>query len=146
MSGAGASPAMRHLTGLESLRPDAFRRPVATIGVFDGMHRGHRHVVEHLRALADRLDGEAVVLTFDTHPLAVIAGAPPRKILSHAHRLLLLDRLGVDATVVLPFDDRMRRMGYIEFTEQVLVLRMGIRGLLFGYNGNFGRDGEGLEQ
>jgi riboflavin kinase/FMN adenylyltransferase len=134
---------MRRLSGLDALEPSAFRRPVVTIGVFDGMHRGHRHVVEHLRALADRLEGEAAVLTFDTHPLAVIAGAPPRQILSQTHRLLLLERLGVDATVVLPFDDAMRRMGYREFTEEVLVGRMGIRGLLFGYNGNFGRDGEG---
>lgn len=130
----------------ERLVPGRFRRPVVTVGVFDGMHRGHRHVVEHLRAFADALGGEAVVLTFDTHPLAVIQGAAPRRILSLPHRLLLLERLGVDATVVLPFDDRVRQMPYERFTEDILVGALGIRGLLFGYNGNFGHRGLGTAE
>jgi riboflavin kinase / FMN adenylyltransferase len=137
---------MRRLEGLDALRPDAFRRPVVTIGVFDGMHRGHRHVIEHLRAMADRLQGEAVVLTFDTHPRAVILGEAPRRITSLPHRLHLLERLGVDAAVVLPFTDEIRRIGHERFTRDVLVARMGIRGLLFGYNGNFGRDGLGTRE
>ena len=134
---------MRRLIGLAALAPKAFRHPAVTIGVFDGMHRGHRHVVEHLRAFADRLDGEAVVLTFDTHPRAGIEGAAPRQILSMPHRLLLLERLGVDATIVLPFDDAMRATTYEDFTRDVLVDGLGVAGLLFGYNGNFGAGGDG---
>jgi len=134
---------VRRFEGLEGLAPDRFRGPAVTIGVFDGLHRGHRHVITHLRTFADRLGGEAVVLTFDQHPMAVLTGAPPRRILSTAHRLLLLDRMGVDATVVLPFDEATRRQGYQEFTREVLVARLGIRGLLFGYNSNFGHGGEG---
>jgi riboflavin kinase/FMN adenylyltransferase len=134
---------MRRYLGRESLDPASFVRPAVTIGVFDGLHRGHRHVVEHLRALADRLEGEAVVVTFDTHPMAVIAGAPPRPILSTEHRLLLLDRLGVDAVVVLPFDDEIRRTTFEDFTRDILVGGIGIRGLLFGYNSNFGYEGAG---
>jgi riboflavin kinase/FMN adenylyltransferase len=134
---------VRRHAGIEGLAPEAFRRPVATIGFFDGMHRGHRHLIEHLRSMADRHDGEAVVVTFDTHPLAVIEGAPPRRILSTAHRLLWLERLGVDAVVVLPFDDATRRMTYERFTEDILVRRIGVRGLLLGYNSNFGWRGLG---
>jgi riboflavin kinase/FMN adenylyltransferase len=132
----------RHL-GLDDLSPGAFRRPAVTVGVFDGMHRGHRHLVEALRALADRVEGEAVVITFDTHPLAVIRGEAPRRILSVEHRLLLLDRHQVDAAVLLPFDDRVRRMTHERFVEEILVRRMGIRALLFGYNSNFGYEGKG---
>jgi riboflavin kinase/FMN adenylyltransferase len=134
---------MRHLEGLDALRRDALRRPVATVGVFDGMHRGHRHLLELLRAMADRRDGEAVVLTFDTHPMAVLRGAPPRRILSPAHRLALLGRLGVDVAVTLPFDERMRDTSHEAFVEEVLVGRMGIQGLLFGWNSTFGRGGLG---
>ncbi len=134
---------MRRYVGLDGLSPEAFRRPVVTIGVFDGMHRGHRHLIEGLRAMADRLDGEAVVLTFDTHPLAVIRGEAPRRILSVEHRLLLLERNEVDATVLLPFDETIRRMTHERFVEDLLVRRMGIRGLLFGYNSNFGYEGRG---
>ncbi|MHC5010541.1 MAG: riboflavin biosynthesis protein RibF [Planctomycetota bacterium] len=138
--------AMRRHTGVEDLSPAGFRRPVATVGVFDGMHRGHLHVIEHLRAMADGLGGEAVVLTFDTHPRAVIQGAAPRKVLSLAHRLLLLERLGVDATVVLPFDDAFRHLDYRQFTKDILVARLGIIGLLFGYNGAFGHDAKGTAE
>lgn len=134
---------MRRHTGSDGLSPGDFRRPVVTIGVFDGMHRGHRHVVEHLRASADRLAGEAVVLTFDTHPRAILEGAAPRRILSMPHRLLLLERHGVDAAVVLPFDEPMRNTSYEDFTRRILVDGLGIAGLLFGYNGNFGAGGEG---
>lgn len=134
---------MRLFTGLDALAPALLRRPVVTVGMFDGLHRGHLHVLAHLRAMADRLGGEAVVITFDTHPLAVIAGAPPRRILSPAHRLRLLARHGVDATVLLPFDVALRDLSYEAFVTDVLVARMGVRGLLFGYNGNFGRGGAG---
>lgn len=134
---------MRRYVGRQALARRHFRRPVATIGVFDGLHRGHAHVLEHLRAFAARLGGESVVVTFDTHPMAVIAGAPPRAILSTEHRLLLLERLGVDAAVVLPFDREVRTTPYERFTREVLVEGLGIRGLLFGYNSNFGHRGEG---
>ncbi|MFV1958391.1 MAG: riboflavin biosynthesis protein RibF [Planctomycetota bacterium] len=137
---------MRRLAGFEGLAPSAFHRPVVTVGVFDGMHRGHRHLVETLIAMAARLDGESVVLTFDTHPRAVIEGAAPRRLLSLPHRLLLLERLGVEAAVVLPFDARMRSTGYVRFTREILVDRIGIRGLLFGYNGRIGCGGEGTAE
>ena len=114
--------------------------------MFDGLHRGHRHVLEHLAAWAADRSGDAVVVTFDTHPMAVIAGASPTPILSTPHRLLLLERQGVDAAVVLPFDDAMRRTDYRSFTLDVLVKGIGVRGLLFGYNGNFGLDGEGTPE
>jgi riboflavin kinase/FMN adenylyltransferase len=134
---------VRRYIGRQSLEPGSFRDPVVTIGVFDGLHRGHGHVIEHLRAFADRIGGESVVVTFDTHPQAVIAGAPPRPILSVAHRLALLERMGVDAVVVLPFDEETRRTSYERFTVDILVAGLGVRGLLFGYNSNFGRDGAG---
>ncbi|MDF1701213.1 MAG: riboflavin biosynthesis protein RibF [Planctomycetota bacterium] len=134
---------MRRHVGREALDPGAFQRPVATIGVFDGLHRGHAHVIEHLRAFADRVGGEAVVVTFDTHPMAVIAGAPPRHILSTEHRLVLLERLGLDAAVVLPFDEGMRQMPFDTFVSDILVAGLGMRGLLFGYNSNFGHRGAG---
>ena len=134
---------MRRYDGLAGVEPAAFRRAVACIGVFDGVHRGHRHVLEHLRAFADREGGEAVVITFDTHPRAILAHEAPAPLLSLAHRLVLLERLGVDATVVLPFDEATRDTTYDRFVKDVLVRRIGIRGLLFGYNTNFGLGGLG---
>jgi riboflavin kinase/FMN adenylyltransferase len=137
----GAS--MRRHAGIAGLAPADFRRPVVTVGVFDGLHRGHRHLLEHLKALADARDADAVVITFETHPKAILRGAAPRRVLSVEHRLLLLERLGVDATIVLPFDDEVRTTTYARFTEDVLVGRLGLSALLFGWNGAFGHGGEG---
>ena len=134
---------MRRIDGTADLSPSQFRRPAVSIGVFDGVHRGHRHVLEQLRALADQDGGEAVVVTFDTHPQAILAGGAPTPILSLRHRLLLLDQLGVDATVVLPFDEVVRDTSFERFVEDVLVRGIGVRSLLFGYNTNFGKGGLG---
>lgn len=134
---------MRRLLGLPPPASAAFRRPVVALGVFDGVHRGHRHVLETLRAFADEADGEAVVVTFSTHPRAILAGAAPTSLISLEHRLLLLERLGVDAAVVLPFDEALRDTAFEAFVADVLVARVGVRGLLFGYDTTFGRDGLG---
>ena len=134
---------MRRYEGPASLEPALFRAPVATVGVFDGMHRGHRHLIEHLISFGSRVGGEAVVITFDTHPRAVLEGRAPRRILSLPHRLLLLERLGVDAAVVLPFDESIRTMTYEAFARDVLVGGLGIQGLLLGYNGKLGHGGAG---
>jgi riboflavin kinase/FMN adenylyltransferase len=67
----------------------------------------------------------------------------PKPLLSLHHRLLWIERLGVDATVVLPFDEATRDIPYDRFVEDVLVKGLGIRGLLLGYNTNFGKGGLG---
>jgi riboflavin kinase/FMN adenylyltransferase len=134
---------VRRFEGLAELTPGTLRAPVVAIGVFDGVHRGHRHVVETLRAFADETDAEAVVVTFDLHPRAVLAGRAPTPLLSLAHRLVLLERLGVDAAVVLPFDEATREMPFERFVEDVLVARLRARGILFGFDTCFGRGGLG---
>ena len=83
---------MRTITGTVGLSPERFRRPVATIGVFDGIHRGHRAVLARTREMAARIGGEVVVLTFHVHPRAVTTGQAPPLVTSLPHRLHLLAR------------------------------------------------------
>ena len=134
---------MRRYTGRDALTRDAFRRPAVTVGMFDGMHRGHRLVIEELQAMAAGWGGETVVVTFPVHPMAVITGAPPRRLQATEQRLERLARLGVDATVLLPFDEALRGMSYERFLTACLIGELGLRGLLFGYNSNFGHGGRG---
>ena len=139
---AAASGIQRH-DDLALLAPEQFGSPAVTVGMFDGMHRGHQHVIQHLRVLADRIRGAAVVVTFATHPLAIIRGQAPRQICSTNHRVTLLERAGIDHVVVLPFDNTFRHMPYDRFIREVLIDRIGMRGLLFGYDSSFGYRGEG---
>ena len=116
---------------------------MVTIGVFDGMHRGHRAVLARTRELAAREGGEVVVLTFDVHPREVTVGAAPAMLTSLPHRLALLAREGVDTTVVLRFDDAMRETPAEQFVDDVLVRRLGVRAVLLGHDTRFGHDRRG---
>jgi riboflavin kinase / FMN adenylyltransferase len=134
---------MRVHRGFDALAPGHFRRPVATIGVFDGIHLGHRAVIDCTRDLARELDGESVVVTFDIHPRAVVKGRAPRSITSVAHRLVLLERSGLDHAVVLPFTDEVKSISAGEFADRVFLRGMGVKGLVLGFDSRFGKDRRG---
>jgi len=134
---------MRTVTGLEALAPGLFRRPVATLGVFDGVHLGHVAVVAETAALAREVEGEPVAVTFDVHPRVVVEGECPGMLTSLPHRLALLDRAGAAAAVVLTFDASLRERSAESFLEDVLVARMGIAGLVLGPDSHFGKDRRG---
>lgn len=134
---------MRRIDGTAGLSPERFRRPVVTIGVFDGVHRGHRAVLARTRELAARLGGEVVVITFDVHPRAVTTGEAPPLVTSLAHRIRLLGREGVDTTVVLRFDEDLREMEAERFVEDVLAARIGVHGVVVGHDTHFGHHRRG---
>jgi riboflavin kinase/FMN adenylyltransferase len=128
---------------LESLSPARFHAPAVTVGVFDGVHRGHRLILGELHAAAARLGGEPVVVTFDRHPRLVIAGVAPPTITSLEHRLVLFERAGIAATVVLRFDEALAKVGAEEFLGQILIGRIGAKALVLGADSHFGRGREG---
>src|SRR5579871_6766606 len=112
---------MRVLRGFEAAKADSFRGPVAaTIGVFDGVHRGHRRILDALVAWAHEEGGEAVVVTFDRHPREVLYGEKPAALASLEHRLVLLARAGVDAVLILPFDEKTANTEAEDFARDVL--------------------------
>ncbi|MFW6107677.1 MAG: riboflavin biosynthesis protein RibF [bacterium] len=123
--------------------PPQIGRPVVTVGMFDGVHRGHQRVLADLEGWADELDTAALVVTFDRHPRAMAHGETVPFITSPEHRMVLFERLGVDACAVLTFDEQVRRMPPREFVVEVICGRFQAQGMLLGYNGRFGRDAEG---
>jgi riboflavin kinase/FMN adenylyltransferase len=131
------------IRGLGPLAAETFTAPVATIGVFDGVHLGHRRVLETAKSYARELGGDLVVVTFDVHPRAVTVGRAPPLVTSLPHRLILLERQGVSATVVLHFDETLREMSAERFVDEVLVARIGVRVLVLGHDSHFGKDRRG---
>lgn len=115
-----------------------------TIGVYDGVHLGHQTVLADLSTRARALGVEQrAVLTFDRHPLVLVApDRAPRLLTTIAQRLEILDSLGVDLVGVLPFE-HVRAMHPAEFIHQVLLGSLGARLVVVGSNFRFGLDRAG---
>jgi riboflavin kinase/FMN adenylyltransferase len=116
-----------------------------TIGVFDGLHQGHRHVISLLRSRAAGLGGmECAVVTFDPHPLTVVAPEhAPRLLTGIDHRLELLSAAGLDLAAVLPFDEEMRHLTSAAFAAAVLRDALQARLVVVGEDFRFGHQRTG---
>ena len=119
-------------------------RSVVTIGSFDGVHQGHRVLLEHLKAMAERLSAESVVVTFDPHPRIAMGRAEGMQLLTTVEeRARLLEEVGIDRMVVAHFDEEFRSQPYESFVRDMLVERLGMVGMIVGYNHRLGRGSEG---
>jgi riboflavin kinase/FMN adenylyltransferase len=116
--------------------------PVATIGIFDGVHRGHRFILDHLKDQARINKGESVVVTLWPHPQLVLNQDLQYFQLLHTReeKIRELGRSGIDHLVMIPFDRKIASMTASEFTQAFLVDRLGIEVLVLGYDNRFGRD------
>ena len=120
------------------------RRAVVTIGSFDGVHQGHRVLLEHLKAMAQRMDAESVVVTFDPHPRIAMGRAEGMQLLTTIEeRARLLEEVGIDRMVVAYFDEKFRSQPYECFVRDMLIERLGMVGMIVGYNHRLGRGSEG---
>ncbi|MDX2160441.1 MAG: bifunctional riboflavin kinase/FAD synthetase [bacterium] len=116
---------------------------MVTIGVFDGMHRGHQHLIRALVEQAHSADMLAVVLTFFPHPDAVLHGIIGRYYLTNPEqRARLMGELGVDHVVTLPFDQAFRQIRAAQFVDS-LVARLNMRQLSVGSDFALGYKREG---
>jgi len=128
--------------GLDAVPAGAFQGGVCTIGVFDGVHRGHRQVLYELNAWARAAGGASCVVTFSRHPAEVLRGTALPMILGLKHRLQEFERLGVDACVVLEFAG-VKDLDPRAFLRDVLLARLGCRRLLLGFDSRIGKDRAG---
>ncbi|MGN6244948.1 MAG: hypothetical protein ACTHQ3_14940, partial [Motilibacteraceae bacterium] len=134
---------MLRWTGLDQV-PPGFGPSVVSVGVFDGVHRGHQAVVSAAVARARELGARAVVVTFQPNPLAVLRPelAPP--VLSTLeHRVALLERLDVDAVLVLPFTAELAAQSPEDFVTEVLLGALGAKAVVVGENFRFGHRAAG---
>ncbi len=130
---------MRVYRGFDAL--PLFRHPAVTIGSFDGVHRGHRALVERLVAEARQLGGESLVLTFEPHPRITLGRAEGLQLLTTLdEKAALLAALGVDALIVIPFDRTFSALSGADFVERILLGKLGAETLVAGFNHRFGHD------
>lgn len=121
-----------------------FATPVLTLGNFDGVHLGHQEILRRLVATAHSVGGQAVVLTFQPHPTAVLAPArAPRLITDWRARINLIAAMGVDAIVVQRFTRTFAAIGADEFVRRFLVDGVGVRAVVVGHRVSFGHNRTG---
>jgi riboflavin kinase / FMN adenylyltransferase len=115
-----------------------------TVGAYDGVHLGHRHVIGHLRELALARGLETVVVTFDRHPASVVRpDSAPKQITGLEQKLELLAECGIDRTLVVPFDAARAAESAEDFVKEVLVDELSARLVVVGEDFHFGHGRRG---
>ncbi|MFC4945508.1 bifunctional riboflavin kinase/FAD synthetase [Pseudonocardia sp. GCM10023141] len=134
---------MQRWRGLEAV-PTGWGRSVVTVGVFDGVHRGHQQLISRAVQRGQERGLPTVVVTFDPHPAEVIRpGSHPARLTSLRRRSELVASLGVQAFLVLPFSVELSRMEAPEFAHEVLVERLHAADVVVGRNFTFGHRAAG---
>ena len=119
----------------------ATKSTIITIGTFDGVHLGHKKILEQIISSANELKCESLVLTFFPHPRTVLqAGTEMKQINTLAEKTTLFEDLGIDNLVIHPFDAAFSRLTAEEFVKQVLVDTFKIKKIIIGYDHRFGRN------
>lgn len=116
------------------------RGGVLTVGNFDGVHLGHRRMIEQLVALARELGTRAIAVTFDPPPLAILApDRVPPQLTTRRQKVDLIRKLGVNKVIVYPTSHELLSLTAEQFFEQVIVHQLGCLGMVEGPNFRFGR-------
>ncbi len=131
------------ITDIEKL--EKLKYPVVTAGTFDGVHLGHRRIIERLHEIAKAGKGETVVLTFHPHPRIVLHPDDNdlRLLSTQEEKIKHLERMGVDHLIIHPFTRTFSRLSSLQFVRNLLVNKIGTKKLVIGYNHHFGRNREG---
>lgn len=117
---------------------------MATIGVFDGVHKGHQALIGRAVELAAERGLPSVVLTFDPHPAEVVRpGSHPAQLTSLGRKAQLVEQLGVDVFCVLPFTLELSKLPAPEFVHELLVDRLHVAAVVVGQNFTFGHRAQG---
>jgi riboflavin kinase/FMN adenylyltransferase len=134
---------MRIVRELPSAPPEAAPAAVA-LGVFDGVHLGHRAILGLAVSHARSADMRSIACTFDPHPMEVLQpGRAPLAITTLDERLALIEGCGLDVAVVLPFTRELAAVEPEAFVKDVLVTRLAARDVVVGFNHRFGRGARG---
>ncbi|PUZ29602.1 riboflavin biosynthesis protein RibF [Chitinophaga parva] len=124
--------------------PD-FHRAVITIGTFDGVHTGHRFILQQLEVAARACNGEKVIITFDPHPREVLRpqDRPIHILTTLPEKIALLEQCGIDHLVVVPFTPAFAAMSASDYISDFLIAKFHPHTIIIGYDHRFGHNREG---
>jgi riboflavin kinase/FMN adenylyltransferase len=134
---------MKVYRDIDQLPP--FKNAVITIGTFDGVHEGHRKIIEHLKQEAEKINGETVIITFHPHPRKVVSSAilGIRLINTLEEKIELLDKMGIDNLAIVPFTEVFANQPAEDYIQNFLIEKFHPHTVIIGYDHRFGRDRQG---
>ena len=137
---------MEIIKGIESLKR-SIRNPVVTLGNFDGVHLGHQQIFKRVMQEASKNHGEGVVITFEPHPLKVLA---PEKFLPlltpFRKKMTLIEKSGIESVLCIDFSLAFSEISPFEFIKNILVEKVKVKKVIIGYNYHFGKEQKGDAQ
>ena len=137
---------MEIIKGIENLKR-SFRNPVVTLGNFDGVHLGHQQIFKRVMEEASKNHGEGVVITFEPHPLKVLA---PEKFLPlltpFRKKMMLIEKSGIESVLCIDFSLAFSEVSPSEFIKNILVKKVKVKKVIIGYNYHFGKEQKGDAQ
>jgi len=120
-----------------------FKNAVVTIGTFDGVHQGHRQIINHLKEVAAEASGDTVIVTFHPHPRSVLQNKEIHLINTIDERVGLLDAAGIDHLVIVPFTDAFSQLTAEQYVEHFLIEHFHPHTIVIGYDHRFGHGRQG---
>jgi riboflavin kinase / FMN adenylyltransferase len=134
---------MKIIQDIETIK-EPFKSAVVTIGNFDGVHIGHQALFHEVIEIADSMDGTAIAMTFEPHPIRVITrnGHPPL-ITMYEQKAELIERAGIDVLICIPFTLAFAALSARQFVEDILIKRIGMKVIVVGQDYTFGNRREG---
>lgn len=130
---------MNIFNNIQDFKPN--RPTVATLGTFDGVHLGHKKIIERLTQEAEKSNTESLVLTFFPHPRMVLQGNSDIQLLNTIQeKAELLKSIGLQNLIIHPFDQSFSQLGAEEFVKTILVDRFNIKKIIIGHDHRFGKN------
>jgi riboflavin kinase / FMN adenylyltransferase len=130
---------MEVFRGTEAISKNMLKKPVITIGNFDGCHRGHQEIFLRTRAHATGIGGVSVAYTFNPHPASVIKGITPQLIYTLDEKINAIESLGLDCLIIAPFTREYADTQPEVFLKETIVRRLGASGMVVGHDFSFGK-------
>ncbi|GMQ81520.1 MAG: bifunctional riboflavin kinase/FAD synthetase [Rhodothermia bacterium] len=118
---------------------------VITVGVFDGVHEGHRAILDHLLKRSAIKRGSSTVVTFDPHPREIVGPSPVSLLTTIEERTEILGKMGIQRVVVIPFTREFSQTNAEEFVVDTLINRVGMQEIVVGHDHHFGKGRQGNE-
>jgi riboflavin kinase/FMN adenylyltransferase len=117
-----------------------FKNAVLSIGNFDGVHKGHQSLFEQVKNKAKQINGTSVAMTFDPHPMKALGISGPPLITRRDQKVELIESCGLDVLLCLPFNERFAAITAVDFIEDLLVNKIGMKAIIIGADYSFGKD------